>query len=57
MANGFANGMKDFAILMSPDSKDNNVLKIKPPIVFSQENADELLYRLQTIFSEDYITH
>ena len=49
--------MKDFAILMSTDGKGNNVLKIKPPIVFSQENADELLYRLQTIFNEDYITH
>jgi 4-aminobutyrate aminotransferase-like enzyme len=52
-----ANRMKDFAILMSVDGKDNNVLKIKPPIVFSQENADELLYRLQAIFNEDYITH
>ena len=52
-----ANRMKDFAILMSVDGKDNNVLKIKPPIVFSQENADELLSRLQTIFNEDYMTH
>ncbi|MFK5972488.1 MAG: aminotransferase class III-fold pyridoxal phosphate-dependent enzyme [Flavobacteriaceae bacterium] len=51
------NRMKDFAILMSTDGKDNNVLKVKPPIVFSQENADELLSRLQTIFKEDYMTY
>jgi len=56
-ASYLANRMKDFAILMSVDGKDNNVLKIKPPIVFSQENADELLSRLQTIFNEDYMTH
>ena len=54
-ASYLANRMKDVAILMSTDGKDNNVLKIKPPIVFSSENADELLSRLQTIFNEDYM--
>jgi len=56
-ASYLANRMKDFAILMSTDGKDNNALKVKPPIVFSQENADELLSRLQTIFNEDFMTH
>ena len=42
---------------MSTDGQDNNALKVKPPIVFSQENADELLSRLQTIFNEDFMTH
>lgn len=50
-----ANRMKDFGILMSTDGKDNNVLKIKPPIVFSKENADELLKRLKTVFGEDFM--
>lgn len=50
-----ANRMKDMGILMSTDGKDVNVLKIKPPIVFSKENADELIYRLKMIFSEDFM--
>jgi len=50
-----ANRMKDYAILMSTDGKDNNALKIKPPIVFSIENADELLLRLSSIFQEDFM--
>ncbi len=56
-ASYLANRMKDFAVLMSTDGKDNNVLKIKPPIVFSKENADELIFRLQTVLKEDYMTH
>ena len=50
-----ANRMKDFAILMSTDGKDNNALKIKPPVVFSIENANELLFRLKEIFQEDFM--
>ena len=46
-ASYLANRMKDFAILMSTDGKDNNVLKVKPPMVFSKENAEELLVRLK----------
>jgi 4-aminobutyrate aminotransferase-like enzyme len=48
-----ANRMRDFGILMSTDGRDHNVLKIKPPAVFSRTNADELLSRLETVFSED----
>ena len=50
-----ANRMKDFGILMSTDGKDFNVLKIKPPLVFSIENADELISRLTTVLAEDFI--
>jgi len=50
-----ANRMKDFGILMSTDGKDNNALKIKPPMVFSIENANELLERLKQIFQEDFM--
>ena len=56
-ASYLANRMKDFAILMSTDGKDNNVLKIKPPIIFSRENADELLLRLQIVFNEDFMIY
>lgn len=50
-----ANRMKDFGILMSVDGPDHNVLKIKPPIVFSRENADELICQLKMILNEDYM--
>ena len=51
-----ANRMRDLGILMSTDGKDNNVLKIKPPMVFSIENSDELLNRLGEVLAEDFMT-
>jgi len=50
-----ADRMKDLGILMSTDGPDYNVLKIKPPMVFSKENSKELIKRLRTVFSEDYM--
>ncbi len=51
-----ANRMKDHGILMSTDGPDHNVLKIKPPIVFSKSNAKELIFYLRMIFAEDFMT-
>ncbi|MBW1867147.1 MAG: aminotransferase class III-fold pyridoxal phosphate-dependent enzyme, partial [Deltaproteobacteria bacterium] len=48
-----ANRMKDYGILMSTDGPLHNVLKLKPPIVFSKNNADELVQALDRILSED----
>ena len=50
-----ANRMKDHGILMSTDGPDYNVLKIKPPIVFTKENAEELLLYLRKILKEDFM--
>ena len=50
-----ANRMKELGILMSTDGKDMNVIKIKPPIVFSKVHADELLRALQRVFREDFM--
>ena len=50
-----ANRMRDFAVLMSTDGPDHNVLKIKPPMVFSKENADEMMLRLSMVFKEDFM--
>ena len=50
-----ANRMKDHGILMSTDGPDHNVLKIKPPIIFTKENANELLFYLQKILGEDFM--
>ena len=50
-----ANRMKAHGILMSVDGPDHNVLKIKPPMVFTIENAEELIFYLRKIFSEDFM--
>ena len=50
-----ANRIKDQGILMSTDGPDHNVLKIKPPIVFTKENAEELLFYLKKILNEDFM--
>ncbi|GAH99078.1 unnamed protein product, partial [marine sediment metagenome] len=55
MAAYLVNRIKDLGILMSTDGRDNNVLKIKPPMVFSKDNADQLLSGLRTIFKEDFM--
>lgn len=50
-----ANRMKSYKILMSVDGPQHNVLKIKPPMVFNLEHADELVRRLEKVFEEDFM--
>ncbi len=47
--------MKDYGILMSSDGPDNNVLRIKPPMVFTKDNADDLIFYMKKVFSEDFM--
>ncbi|MGX1929750.1 aminotransferase class III-fold pyridoxal phosphate-dependent enzyme [Flagellimonas sp. 2504JD4-2] len=54
-ADYLANRMKDHGILMSTDGPDHNVLKIKPPLVFSMENAQELILYLRKVCAEDFM--
>ncbi len=49
------NRMKEFGILLSSDGPDHNVIKIKPPMVFSMENAKEFLYYLRKVCGEDFM--
>ena len=44
--------MKEAGILISTAGPDHNVLKIKPPIIFTRENADELVFNLNSIFDQ-----
>jgi len=48
-----ANRMRDHGILLSTDGPFHNVLKIKPPLVFTRHNADELVSALDKILDED----
>ncbi len=50
-----ANRMRDLGILMSTDGPDHNVLKIKPPMVFSRRDADFLLEMLDRVLAEDFM--
>ncbi|MHA1949627.1 MAG: aminotransferase class III-fold pyridoxal phosphate-dependent enzyme [Candidatus Thorarchaeota archaeon] len=45
--------MKDLKVLVSLDGPHNNVLKIKPPLVFTTANADTFVDTLATILKED----
>ena len=45
------NQLKDRGILVGTDGPDENVIKIKPPICFTRENADELVSNLDAILS------
>jgi 4-aminobutyrate aminotransferase-like enzyme len=49
-----ADRMKDHGILISTDGPLHNVLKIKPPMVFTQENADYLVTCLDKILQENF---
>jgi 4-aminobutyrate aminotransferase-like enzyme len=46
------NGMKDKGVLVGREGYSNNVLKIRPPMVFKPENADTLIKALDEVISE-----
>ena len=48
--------MRDNGILISTDGPLHNVLKIKPPLVFTEDNADHLAQSLDLILAEDAVT-
>ncbi|MBK8504719.1 MAG: aminotransferase class III-fold pyridoxal phosphate-dependent enzyme [Saprospiraceae bacterium] len=54
-ASYISNRMRERGILMSTDGPFNNVLKIKPPMCFDQNNADFLLKNLEIILKESFL--
>jgi 4-aminobutyrate aminotransferase-like enzyme/Ser/Thr protein kinase RdoA (MazF antagonist) len=50
-----AERMRDKGILMSVDGPENNVLKIKPPICFSIDDANWLLENIKQVMGEDFV--
>ncbi len=54
-ADYLVNRMKSFGILLSTDGPDQNVIKIKPPLVFSLENAKEFLHYFDKVLNEDFM--
>ena len=47
------NRMKELGVLVSLDGPLNNVIKIKPPLVFTKVNALELVSKLDKVLAED----
>jgi 4-aminobutyrate aminotransferase-like enzyme/Ser/Thr protein kinase RdoA (MazF antagonist) len=47
------NRLKEFGILLSTDGPWHNVLKIKPPLVFTTENARQICAALEEILQDD----
>jgi 4-aminobutyrate aminotransferase-like enzyme len=47
VADRVVNRLRREGVLISTDGPDGNVIKIKPPLVFSRENADELVELLR----------
>ncbi len=54
-ANYLVNRMRMKGVLMSTDGMDQNVIKIKPPLVFSRLNAEELVSMLRLVFRDDFM--
>jgi 4-aminobutyrate aminotransferase-like enzyme len=51
-AGDLVNRMKDRGVLLSTDGPFHNVIKIKPPMVFSRADADTLVEGLNGVFEE-----
>ena len=51
----FINRMKFFGILLSTDGPCKNVIKIKPPIIFSYKNAQDFLKYFSMVIEEDFM--
>lgn len=54
-ASYLANRMRELGILMSTDGPHENVLKIKPPMVFDAIDTDFLLSSLERVLLEDFL--
>ncbi len=52
-AHKVVNLLKDRGVLIGSTGRYDNVLKIRPPMVFSTENADMLLQRLDEVLKEN----
>ena len=51
-----ASRMRERGVLVSTDGPLHNVLKIKPPLVFNDEDAGHLVATLDAVLSEGYGT-
>jgi 4-aminobutyrate aminotransferase-like enzyme/Ser/Thr protein kinase RdoA (MazF antagonist) len=55
-ASYISNRMRDYGVLISTDGPFHNVLKLKPPIIFSRADADHLLWALNEVLQDSALT-
>ena len=54
LASHTVNRMRDKGILLSTDGPFHNVLKIKPPLVFTDSDADRLVATLNVVIKNEW---
>ena len=54
-SNYIINRLKEYGILSSLDGPNNNVIKIKPPLIFSKEDCNNFIFYLHKILKEDFL--
>lgn len=47
-----ANRMREMGVLMSTDGPHHNVLKIKPPLCFSEQDVEQLVGTMEQVLGE-----
>ena len=52
MAKKIINFMREKGILLSTDGPYDNVIKIKPPLIFNKENVDNVCKNLEIFFKK-----
>jgi 4-aminobutyrate aminotransferase-like enzyme len=50
-----ANRMRELGVLLGTDGPWHNVVKIRPPMVFDEGDAEVLVENLSKILSEDFV--
>ena len=55
LASDLKNKLREKFVLVSTDGPFNNVIKIKPPLTFTDENAEELVSKIVSILSENMV--
>jgi 4-aminobutyrate aminotransferase-like enzyme len=55
IASYVANRAKELGVLLSTDGPDHNVIKIKPPMTFTQQDGERLVSTLDQILTEDTV--
>ena len=49
------NGFRPLRVLLSTDGPDHNVIKMKPPLCFGEEDAARVLAAFDRVLSEDFV--
>ena len=46
------NGLRERRVLLGTSGVDNNILKVRPPLVFSEADAERLVTQLDAVLTD-----